>query len=585
MDSFCITIWPPIFQHVNKIHKLISQHFNCSNVSSFNIHSDDFLSFTQMLYQTDKRCHKPYLIEKVKYMKSNYDNKNDNKFNHYPISMIKYETKNPNYEDNISQEAVSIKEQLRNMFVNEVDNYIRDIIVHITDNNEDTLNAEKTYMKYNYRFLSKKLFDSLLSSNYSIMKIDERFPYYDDGDIDILTDNVSKVILHIKNYLNYIQDGTYLFNVSKSSEYDEYKNENNRIFIDVFSIKNKALLFRYDIHDLNYNNLNFIDSEYLIFRRKDFFKSILLNTQVENLNDINVKIPIKKYDLCIRFLEYLKYPSKKKHFIYIIKKVYDDYIKFDKNIFNDEFISKSIETNSFLKNQNEINDIPLIDIRTLFYYSFFDILNKFKLKKNIELKDMDCRVHDISKVNEFNEYLYKYIKKDQTFDNFIENNYDHFLVLDEIVKKIFVNKKIENSPLVEMLTINELNEIEIDEKKFYEYHDIDKNFILGSKKNKEYTIDRFKNLYEEVKVSTNNNYGIRFLHLKDNVSIYDGHHRCAILYKLFNKDCIISPKMFILNFEIDIGEYKNDKFLENITNNLSINKMNNSIIIPVFLLF
>ena len=43
--------------------------------------------------------------------------------------------------------------------------------------------------------------------------------------------------------------------------------------------------------------------------------------------------------------------------------------------------------------------------------------------------------------------------------------------------------------------------------------------------------------------------------------------------------------MFILNFEIDIGEYKNDKFLENITNNLSINKMNNSIIIPVFLLF
>ena len=61
----------------------------------------------------------------------------------------------------------------------------------------------------------------------------------------------------------------------------------------------------------------------------------MLNTQVENLNDINVKIPIKKYDLCIRFLEYLKYPSKKKHFIYIIKKVYDDYIKFDKNIFND----------------------------------------------------------------------------------------------------------------------------------------------------------------------------------------------------------------------------------------------------------
>jgi hypothetical protein len=233
MDSFYITIWPPISNHANEIQRLISKHFKCSEVKRFTVHSDDFLEFTQMLYQTDKRCHKPYLIEKVKYMKHNYDLNNENKFSHYPISIIKYETNNPEYQDNISAQAVSIKEQLRKMLIAEIKEYIRDIIVHITDNPEDTKNAEITYNKFSNKFLSKRLFDSLSDKRYVIMKLDDRFPNYNSGDIDILTDNINVINETISKYCNFIQDGTYSFNISNASDYPEFSTESGRIFIDI----------------------------------------------------------------------------------------------------------------------------------------------------------------------------------------------------------------------------------------------------------------------------------------------------------------------------------------------------------------
>ena len=137
-----------MIKNVEKIYNLVNEHFKCTEIKRINIHSNDFLEFTRMLYQTDKRCFRPYLVEKVKYIKYNYDLQNENKFNHYPIHTFRYETNDPNYdEENISQQAVTIKEQIRKMFVNEVKEYIRDIIIHITDNPEDTLNAEK-HLKY-----------------------------------------------------------------------------------------------------------------------------------------------------------------------------------------------------------------------------------------------------------------------------------------------------------------------------------------------------------------------------------------------------------------------------------------------------
>ena len=44
-------------------------------------------------------------------------------------------------------------------------------------------------------------------------ELDEKFPNYNRGDIDILTDSFDSTCQIITSYLNYIQDGSYLFSI------------------------------------------------------------------------------------------------------------------------------------------------------------------------------------------------------------------------------------------------------------------------------------------------------------------------------------------------------------------------------------
>ena len=278
-----------------------------------------------------------------------YDLNNENKFSHYPISIIKYETNNPEYQYGISAQAVSIKEQLRKMLIAEIKEYIRDIIVHITDNPEDTKNAEITYNKFSNKFLSKRLFDSLSDKRYVIMKLDDRFPNYNSGDIDILTDNINVINETISKYCNFIQDGTYSFNISNASDYPEFSTESGRIFIDIVLVSTSELLFRYDIHRIDYNGIKIPLNLYFTFDSKMFLTDVLISSELKTINEIPIRVPYIKHDYAIRLLEYVKYPHKRKHLISVVKYIYSEYNRTNGEIFESDLVEPVLLANNIFK--------------------------------------------------------------------------------------------------------------------------------------------------------------------------------------------------------------------------------------------
>ena len=583
MDSFYITIWPPISNRANEIHTLISEHFKCSEVKRFTVHSDDFLEFTQMLYQTDKRCHKPYLIEKVKYMKHNYDLNNENKFSHYPISIIKYETNNPEYQYGISAQAVSIKEQLRKMLIAEIKEYIRDIIVHITDNPEDTKNAEITYNKFSNKFLSKRLFDSLSDKRYVIMKLDDRFPNYNSGDIDILTDNINVINETISKYCNFLQDGTYSFNISNASDYPEFSTESGRIFIDIVLVSTSELLFRYDIHRIDYNGIKIPLNLYFTFDSKMFLTDVLISSELKTINEIPIRVPYIKHDYAIRLLEYVKYPHKRKHLISVVKYIYSEYNRTNGEIFESDLVEPVLLANNiFKKNINDYNDIPNKTITMYFNLCITQVITKWISIDGIKLKDLYCRVHDKENVDKFNKFFNDNKKENESLNDFVERDVSNFNILNKLASQIYNNIKLSDSPIIEMIINDNFENVNIDNDLFTLYHNVDTNFVMADTKNTNYTKERLYKLYNDMKISINIDYGVKIIFSEENPTIYDGHHRCSILYKLYGEDFKIYPNMYmkyIIDIK-DINDYEDKEFVK-IVNELNLINNNNMISIPL----
>ena len=99
-----------------------------------NINNDKLLDYIEKIYEPDKRCVKSYLKDKVKFIISNSIFSNTQQMYHFKIIID-----NPSFNNqNICNECIKLKEHIRMKIKGRLKHYLKDIIIHITDNYEES---------------------------------------------------------------------------------------------------------------------------------------------------------------------------------------------------------------------------------------------------------------------------------------------------------------------------------------------------------------------------------------------------------------------------------------------------------------
>jgi hypothetical protein len=116
-------LWTNIIDEINHNHQVIK--YLIYNFDDYEIFENNIIN----IYKTDDIS-----IDKIKNIKLN-------SMKNYKYTFLYFEIKidNPKYRikgngSNISQVVEHIKLNIRNKYKNKIDNYIHDIIIHITDN-------------------------------------------------------------------------------------------------------------------------------------------------------------------------------------------------------------------------------------------------------------------------------------------------------------------------------------------------------------------------------------------------------------------------------------------------------------------
>ena len=131
---FSVILWNPVKQFYNDICKYIATNHVILYENTIKIENMD--TFVQDVYEMDKRCYKPNLKFKIQHLEK-YEQS---------VRILFILIDNPKYDkQQVSQTAVQLKENIRNIHKPLINNYYKDIIVHISDNSNE---AESIYKKY-----------------------------------------------------------------------------------------------------------------------------------------------------------------------------------------------------------------------------------------------------------------------------------------------------------------------------------------------------------------------------------------------------------------------------------------------------
>jgi len=134
MNIFTAIIWSPALKYSDKIIEKIP---NILSKEIIHIKEDKLLDFVNMIYELDERCTKSYLPNKVQHIK-------DFGEKHILITFNIPKLKNKVF----CKKAIKLKNQIRKNYYNKIPNYIRDIIIHIADNKEQSNHIILNYKKY-----------------------------------------------------------------------------------------------------------------------------------------------------------------------------------------------------------------------------------------------------------------------------------------------------------------------------------------------------------------------------------------------------------------------------------------------------
>ncbi len=131
-------VWPPAQKYADEIVELLDNHYEIVENYDILVPKPKLLGFVRKIYRGDKRCDKSQLPWKCQQM-----------LPYYPkIRYIKFLVKELDLDYmRVSQTAVMIKDIIRRQFKNRINNYVHDIIFHISDNQSHARSMETVIKK------------------------------------------------------------------------------------------------------------------------------------------------------------------------------------------------------------------------------------------------------------------------------------------------------------------------------------------------------------------------------------------------------------------------------------------------------
>ena len=125
-EYFTLILWnPTLFQS----EKMIEDIPNIIEKKEIVVPKEFLHDYIFDIYKIDTRCsHNIVLPHKIKKLKEYNDNH----------LIVKFKIDNPQYTNNICNQAVKLKEMIRNKYKSNIKNYIKDIMIHVADNFEQS---------------------------------------------------------------------------------------------------------------------------------------------------------------------------------------------------------------------------------------------------------------------------------------------------------------------------------------------------------------------------------------------------------------------------------------------------------------
>lgn len=240
--------------------KILKDIPNVEQVAEVSIAKDNLKKCIYEIYKLDKRCaHDIVLPPKIERLSKD-------KEKHL---FIKFYIENPIFDENgVCTQATELKEKIRYKYLPEIDNYIRDIIIHIADNHE---HAEYIWENFVTNLLYvralKGIFDKI--ENYVVLRgyddFHKRVPELPKGeDIDLLLEDKDDIVDAIgANIINvsqktikfdrrYVGDGYYDENWQKDMLKTKSRHQFFYILDDVnryFATLYHSLIHKGSIHE------------------------------------------------------------------------------------------------------------------------------------------------------------------------------------------------------------------------------------------------------------------------------------------------------------------------------------------------
>ena len=292
----CI-LWAPMAEYFEEVTEKINSIFPVSNVKDISFSNDTYTRMVRGIYKIDDIA--DWKIEKkIEYMQ-NYPLKKIrflNIFVEYPI----FRFKQSNFNTILVQGEI-LKRIFRNCYKDKINNYFYDILVHTADN---TVQTEYINKLYNVDLKLEKYFNIIKNYDYMIIKYEtenmtkdfpKTFPFSKDIDILCNKKDFSILVKKTEEFLKNILLDNYHINNIKIDDY------HTKVRVEL----NGFLIYSFDISSYYYG-----------------LNETFLNTSLKRKEHNNICfIPKIEDELIFRLVEYLKFPTKKQHYEYILNNI------------------------------------------------------------------------------------------------------------------------------------------------------------------------------------------------------------------------------------------------------------------------
>lgn len=130
---FCLILWNPCYDIKNEI---INEIPNIKEIRELIIDKDNLHETMFDIYKLDRRCARNKVLPpKIEHLKK-YNTKH---------LIIKYHIDNPTFTNYICNEVENLKKKIRYKYKNRIDNYIKDIIIHCSDDYKQSRHLWNNY--------------------------------------------------------------------------------------------------------------------------------------------------------------------------------------------------------------------------------------------------------------------------------------------------------------------------------------------------------------------------------------------------------------------------------------------------------